>query len=261
MCVLYLALRAHPNFPFVAALNRDESYARPTAAAAFWREHPGMLAGRDLKAGGTWSGVTRDGRFGAVTSYRDPAAFRADAASRGSLVRDFLRGEEVAREYLERIRRERARFNPFNLILGSMRTGEFYYYGSHTDTLERLPPGRHALSNASLNTPWPKVRRGGEAFERALAATSSWDSGGFLNFLQDATPADVSELPSTGVSAEWELGLSPIFIRTPGYGTLSSTVIALDTKDRVHFTELTHVPTPSRFAVDFSLTADTSSNG
>src|SRR5688500_18782433 len=118
MCLILLAHEAHPRYRLVVAANRDELYARPTAPAGWWDDYPGVLGGRDLRGGGSWMGVTRDGRWAAVTNYRDPAGERKDAPSRGDLVGDFLRGSESPSEYLARLQPRAAAYNGFNLLVG-----------------------------------------------------------------------------------------------------------------------------------------------
>ncbi|MDL1950519.1 NRDE family protein [Acidobacteria bacterium ACD] len=118
MCLVLLAVRAHPLYPLVVAANRDEFHARPSAPARFWEDAPGVLAGRDLEKGGAWLGVTRSGRVAALTNFRDPRAVRHDAASRGALVSGFLSGAASAEEWLGASLNEAPRYNPFNLVAG-----------------------------------------------------------------------------------------------------------------------------------------------
>ena len=118
MCLILLAIKTHPSYKLILAANRDEFYDRPTAPAAFWEKAPHLLAGKDLRADGTWLGITQQGRIGAITNYRDPASVKENAPSRGMLVRDFLLGLESPVEYLDRLGQESDRFNGFNLILG-----------------------------------------------------------------------------------------------------------------------------------------------
>ncbi len=158
MCLIVFAWRQHPDFPLIVAANRDEFYERPTLAADFWADHPEVLGGRDLKEMGTWLGITRKGRFAALTNYRDPLHVRADAPSRGWLVRDFLTGERGAEDYLARLRDRGAAYNGFSLILGDA-AGLYYYSNRGEEGPAALAPGVYGLSNHLLDTPWPKVRR------------------------------------------------------------------------------------------------------
>ncbi|HOK07602.1 MAG TPA: NRDE family protein [Syntrophales bacterium] len=234
MCLILLAYGVHPRYPFVLAANRDEFYERPAACADFWEENPDVLAGRDLKEGGTWCGVTRGGRIAALTNYRDPLSHREGAPSRGWLVRRFLEGIESPRDYLGLLEREGPRYNGFSIIFGTV---EDLYHYSNRGVGGRLTEGFHGLSNSLLDVPWPKVARGREALASYLAAAERPEVEALFRILADRTPAGDEELPNTGVGREWERILSPIFITSPVYGTRSSTVIMIDGEGRAVFTE------------------------
>lgn len=237
MCLILLAYRNHPGYELVVAANRDEFYDRPTAPLAFWDDAPEVLAGRDLKAGGTWLGITRNGRFAALTNYRDPAQVLSEAPSRGRLVGTYLREMEPARVALERLAAQASAYNGFNLLLGD---GEGLFYTSNlTGRYRALEPGLYGLSNHLLNTPWPKLRRGLAALRRALDRRPDPNPDDLLLLLTDRTPASNNELPHTGVSLEWERWLSPIFIEAPGYGTRSSTVLLVNDTGHARMVEMT----------------------
>ncbi len=155
MCLIIFAYDVHPSYKLVLAANRDEFYDRPSASADFWKDCPDLLAGRDLKEKGTWLGVTRQGKFAAITNYRDPASFMFDAKSRGKLVKDFLGGKNNAEEFIKKISRQDAKYNGYNLILQD--SGAFYYYSNRGVEKQKITAGIHGLSNHLLNTPWPKV--------------------------------------------------------------------------------------------------------
>lgn len=220
MCLILVAWRTHPEFPLVVAANRDEFYKRPTAAASFW---PGgkVLAGRDLEAGGTWMGITTEGRFAALTNYRDPGLHCEGRASRGRLVADFLEGDLGPREYLAGRRPLLGQYNPFNLLVGDR--GSLACLSSVDGSYRELPPGVYGLSNHLLDTPWPKVSAAKSAMARALAALP--DDQPLFNLLRDDALHPDEALPRTGVSLEWERLLSAAFIRSADYGTRSSTVL------------------------------------
>ena len=234
MCLILLAWHAHPDYPLVVAANRDEFFARPTAAADFWPDHPNLLAGRDLEGGGTWFGVSRTGRFAGLTNYRDPASVRQGTPSRGALVADFLTGECPPADYRARLEERGATYNGYNLLFGDGK-GLFYHSNCGTGP-ERLPPGIYGLSNHLLDTPWPKVSRGKSRLASALAALP--DDRGLLDLLRDDQLADDTALPRTGVSLEWERLLSAAFVRSPAYGTRSSTVLIRDRQGQVAFEEV-----------------------
>jgi uncharacterized protein with NRDE domain len=155
MCLILLSLKSHPTYKLIIAANRDEYYDRPTAQATFWEESPELLAGRDLRAGGTWLGITKKGRIAAITNYRDPASIKDHALSRGKLVSNFLLGEKSPVDYLERLDQKADEYNGFSLIVGEK--DELYWYSNRGDRPLNLSPGIYGLSNHLLNTPWPQL--------------------------------------------------------------------------------------------------------
>jgi len=233
MCLILLAWRQLPGFPVLIAANRDEFHQRPALAARTWPEHPDLIAGRDLQAGGTWLGVTRAGRFAGVTNYRDPGAPTGDW-SRGRLCMDFLAGTQPAPEYLGALRPHRHRFSGFNLLLGDR--DRAWYYSNREDRITELEPGFYGLSNGLLDSPWPKVTDGVDALrdflqphrlQRAPAA------GELFHLLADSQAAEDHRLPDTGMGLAAERLLAPRFIISPDYGTRASTIIMAG-----HHTEL-----------------------
>lgn len=235
MCLILVAWQVHPDYPLVVAANRDEFFARPTLAADFWPEAPDLLAGRDLEAGGTWMGVTRGGRFAALTNFRDPQSHRRDAATRGGLVADFLRGHESMTDYLSGVRARAGAYNGFNLLLGDGR--RLAWIGNVDGGARDLEPGVFGISNHLLDTPWPKVEAAKSALRDALAALP--DDTAFFRLLRDDTIHPDTALPRTGVSLEWERLLSAAFVKAPGYGTRSSTVLIMDKAGETRFAEQT----------------------
>jgi len=237
MCLILVAWRSHPRYPLVVAANRDEFFARRTAGADFWPDQPAVLAGRDLEGGGTWMGITRGGRFAALTNYRDPARQRTDAPSRGTLVADFLRGESPIDAYLANLLP--GAYNGFNLLLGELGGGNprLAWFSNVSGVPADLAPGVYGLSNHLLDSPWPKVAAGKAALAAALDALPD-DEPMFALLRDDGVHPD-DALPRTGVSLEWERLLSSAFVRAPGYGTRSSTVLTVDTAGAVRFDERT----------------------
>jgi uncharacterized protein with NRDE domain len=240
MCLVLIALDSHPAYPLIVAANRDEFYDRPTAPAAFWADAPSVLAGRDLKADGTWLGIDRRGRFAAVTNYRlgqrEPPAPR----SRGRLVSDFLTTDTDARAHIERARSDAALYNGFNLIASD--AGGLFYYSNREDRVRPLVPGVYGLSNHLLDTPWPKVASAKTAFDALLNGGASDLTAELFLLLSDRNrPAD-DLLPSTGVGREWERLLSSAFIASEDYGTRSSTVLLVRREGGIVFIERTFGP-------------------
>ncbi|WAS92518.1 NRDE family protein [Nannocystis punicea] len=239
MCTLLFALGVHPRYSLVLAANRDEFYARKTAPAGWWRETPALFAGRDLQAGGTWFGVTRGGRWAALTNVRDPSDIRLDVRSRGELVADYLRGAAGPGEYVAAIAGER--YAGFNLVCGD--PGGVWYMNNKTGDRQRLGPGVYGISNAALDTPWPKVVRGKSGLSRLLTGAEI-EPEAIMAMLADATPATDAELPDTGVGLELERALSPLCIAMPGYGTRVSTAMLVASDGWTLCREQATVPGP-----------------
>lgn len=238
MCLILLAWKSHPRFPLVVAANRDEFFARPTASAWFWRDASDIFAGRDLQAGGTWLGVTRRGRFAALTNFRDPQLLRADKRSRGELVAEFLREDIAPADYARRVALRGADYNGFNLLVAD---AEELHYASNVDAApRRLEPGVYGLSNHLLDTAWPKVARGRSALADTLVAIP--DTEPLFALLRDDSIAPDDQLPRTGVSLEWERLLSAAFVRSSDYGTRNSTVVLFGSNGSVQFEERSFGP-------------------
>jgi uncharacterized protein with NRDE domain len=239
MCLALVALDVHPRFPLVVAANRDEHHARPAAPARWWDE--GWLAGRDLTAGGTWLGVTRAGRFAFVTNVREPGRRDVEAPSRGTLVTRALAARATPLATVELALQGGDAFNGFNLIAGDAGTAAWGSNRSHAAVL--LGTGVHGLSNAALDTAWPKVTRTRSAV-LAWCEAGSDDAEALLGVLADRTRADDAKLPATGVPLEWERLLSAPFIVGDGhgYGTRCSTVLWFDRTGGARFIERSFDP-------------------
>lgn len=235
MCIIFAAVQQHPDYPLIIAANRDEFYARPTAPSSFWHTHPDMLAGKDLSGGGTWMGVTRNGHIAALTNIRNPGAHSESKKTRGELVVDYLTDQPLTGRHLESLKINADQYNGFNFLFGHYR--HLAVFNSESKQHAFLGPGVHGLSNASLNTPWPKALRGTEALQQYIQDTRILDVDRLFTLLRDPTQAQDNQLPDTGVSFEWEKALSSIFIRTPEYGTRSSTVLLVDKAQNVNWYE------------------------
>ena len=226
MCLVVLAWRVVPGYRLVLAGNRDELHARPSAPLAWWPE-PRLLAGRDLVAGGTWLGADPAGRFGVVTNFRggpQPPAPR----SRGRLITDFLTGPAGARDYLEQLAAEPAAYAGFSLLVADR--AELAYYSNRDGAAPRvLEPGFYGLSNASLDTPWPKLMRARQALGAYLTARSGRppEPAALAALLAERSLAADAALPDTGIGLELERRLSAAFIVDPVYGTRCSSALLL----------------------------------
>ncbi|MDQ3259493.1 MAG: NRDE family protein [Pseudomonadota bacterium] len=223
LCLLVMAYRVHPIYPLIVAANRDEFFRRPTAAADFWSDRPDVLAGRDFEQGGTWMGVTRSGRFAALTNVRDPKSNRPTAKSRGLIVSDFLTREDAPAAFVEDLVEGCHQYNGFNVIVADH--DNLAYFNSATAQSEDLSPGIYGLSNHRLDTPWPKVIRSKAALEHALRKDGAALETDLLAMLRDRARATDSTLPDTGIGLDKERWLSPVFITGQDYGTRCSTVL------------------------------------
>ena len=238
MCLILLAWQCHPRYPLVVAANRDEFFARPTAAAWFWADAPDVFAGRDLEAGGTWLGITRHGRFAALTNYRDPQRQLPGKRTRGELVAGFLCGTGSPAAYANGIAASGGNYNGFNLLVADR---DALHCVSNVDGVaRRLAPGIYGLSNHLLDTPWPKIARARGRLADSLDAVP--DTAPLFDLLRDETIAPDAELPRTGVSLEWERLLSAAFVRSPDYGTRNSTVALLGIDGHADFEERSFGP-------------------
>jgi len=237
VCLIIFAYRSHPDYRLVLAANRDEFYNRPTRQVAFWDDTPGILAGRDLKAGGTWMGITKTGRFAAITNYREVGLTREDAPSRGDLVKNFLIGNSTPHDYLKTVQYKCQTYNGFNLIIGD--TKNLLYYSNRDGNIRNIEPGIHGLSNHLLDTPWPKVNQGTSGLRALMLQKKDFSQEDIFTVMADrSTPLD-KELPDTGVGLEWERILSPMFITSDDYGTRSSSIVLWEHTGSVTFLERT----------------------
>ncbi|MGH7518324.1 MAG: NRDE family protein [Gemmatimonadales bacterium] len=240
MCLILIAFDSHPDYGLIVAANRDEFYDRPTRPAGFWSDAPSVLAGRDLEAGGTWLGIDRCGRFAAVTNYRQGEREPTAARSRGHLVSDYLTTDIDPQVHLERVERDAALYNGFNLIAGDFR--RLLYFSNREGRVRTLAPGVYGLSNHLLDTAWPKVTATKSALDALLKNDAAELIPGLFALLDDRRQAADQLLPRTGVSPKWERLLSSAFIVTEGYGTRSSTVVLVGRDRGVVFVERSFAP-------------------
>lgn len=255
MCLVLIAWQSHPDYPLVVAANRDEFYARTTRPAAWWGQAVSLLAGRDEEGGGSWLGINRRGRFAILTNVRAPSERNPHAPTRGALVVSALQqSDEPIGPWMRALAERAYAYNGFNLLVGDAlasrsRAAELHYYSNRLEQApRRLEPGIYGLSNAFLDTPWPKVTRAVARFACQLA--NRVDPDALLALMADRTLASDNALPSTGVPLEWERALSSIQVRANGYGTRATTIVvvrndglvkfverAFDTRDPAHYTD------------------------
>lgn len=237
MCLILFSWQPGAKTPLLFAANRDEYHGRPAQTARFWPDHPALLAGRDLQAGGTWLGLTRGGRFAAVTNFREPGLTTGER-SRGNLCTNFLLGEQGAAAFCDGLASTAASYGGFNLLLWD--GGELHYYSNQDQRSQALAPGIYGISNGYLDDPWPKVISGKQALAAARSATNPMAA--CLDLLGDRSQPGDGHLPDTGVGMELERFLAPRFIVSEDYGTRVSTVVAIEPGRRAQLVETSFRP-------------------
>lgn len=231
MCILFIAVEQHPNFPLIIAANRDEYHDRPTRPSQWWEDTPSLLAGKDLRAGGTWMGVTKQGRFAALTNIRNPERVKNNAKSRGELV---LKALQTGIEESD-LRATKDQYNGYNLLHGHV--DDLKVYNNFDDTLTQLKQGVYGLSNAALNSPWPKTTKGMQALSHYCQSSRTIDADKLFQILRDDVKAPDDQLPVTGAPADWEKKLSSAFIVLDHYGTRTSTLLLVSNTKQVYWHE------------------------
>ncbi len=251
MCLILFAYRCHPDFPLLIAANRDEYHQRPAQPARFWPESPQLLAGRDLLGGGTWLGVNRNGRFAAVTNFREPGATSGER-SRGEICINFLLSGNSASRFAHQLSASANQYGGYNLLLWD---GEqLCYYSNQNQQQRLLEPGIYGVSNGYLDEAWPKVVSGKQALEQALASQDIFAD--CLAMLANREQPQDHHLPNTGVGLEFERLLAPRFILSNDYGTRVSTVLGVPEEGELSFIEQSFAANGAycgRVRYDFSL--------
>lgn len=222
MCLIVLAWRPGHAQPLLVAANRDEFYERPSQPLAEWPDAPGVIAGRDLQAGGTWLGVGPDGRFAALTNIRAPGQAQG-SRSRGELPAAFLTGNHSIEAFLHDLHEQRRHYSGFNLLLGDSQ--QLWHFNSLTGRATPLAEGLHGLSNADLDTPWPKLQRAKQAIDQTLHEPQP---EALLALLADPRQAPDEQLPQTGIGLTGERLLSSVFIASASYGTRASSALIIN---------------------------------
>ncbi len=223
MCILFLAINQHPNYPLIVAANRDEDYGRPSQSMHHWPDYPHILAGRDGLKGGSWLGVNTLGHFCAVTNFRTGNPANETAISRGELVRRYLDGKETEQQFISHLNTNYSNYNPFNLVLGSLTSIQIF--SSIDGSLHGLSDGCHSLSNGSVDEHWPKMSSGVQKLTELVGSNQPIEIDELNKIMHDQTKAEVDDLPHTGVGVEVEKHLSSIFIHGEGYGTRTTTYL------------------------------------
>ncbi|MCH7814994.1 MAG: NRDE family protein [Proteobacteria bacterium] len=240
MCLIIFSHQAASRYPLVVAANRDEFFTRSTEQAKFWsaqESNQRILAGKDLVAGGTWIGITRTGRFAAVTNIRDPSQLEQKTRSRGELTRNFLAGTQSPQQFCDSLIESFEEFAGYNLLVGDGKS--LFYVNNHEEKLWQLESGVYGLSNGLLNSAWPKVELGKQQLQKLLGAEVNLSTDVLIAMMGNRSPATDADLPDTGVPIELERKLSATFIHNPGqqYGTRCSTAIIMEHTGMTRFSE------------------------
>jgi uncharacterized protein with NRDE domain len=239
MCLINFAYQYHPKYKFILVGNRDEFYNRPTKQLHWWEEYPDILAGRDMKDGGTWMGMSRDGKIAALTNYRDLKNIKQNAPSRGIILKKYLSGEIPLEEFHIFLKTQGRFYNGFNLLYGTAE--EFYYYANTEERWQMIHPGIYSISNAFLDTPWEKVKKSKRLFSD-LIQPGYVSSENLIQMMHNTDIANDNTLPSTGVSPELEKKLSAMFIEMENYGSRLTTYISINNHGHVVYYEKSYVP-------------------
>ena len=236
MCLIAFAYNMHPEYKLVLMANRDEFYKRPTRAAQFWNnEHkPDLLAGKDLEGGGTWMGVTKTGKWAALTNYRDPNWTRDNPPTRGNIALNYLTDSYSPEQYLNELQKTALQYEGFNVLVGDKEN--LFHYSNANDKITKLEPGIHGVSNAVLNTSWPKLKFAKDELSNAVNR-DNLNKELLFKVLKNDQQAAEKAIPNTGIPHELEKAISPVFIQTENYGTRCSTLIFINRNGSVSFTE------------------------
>lgn len=236
MCLIAFSVDENPKYKVILAANRDEFYNRPTRKAQYWEKEgfPNILAGKDLEAGGTWMGINKNGKWAALTNYRDPKNIKENAPSRGDLVLEYLKNDLDADSYIEKIKLHSNSYNGFNILLG--KGSDILHFSNENDMVSKISPGIHGVSNALLDTSWPKLNAAKEDLKQ-VTLNEDFDTEDLFRLLKNDAKAPDENLPSTGIPYEWEKAISSVFIKTENYGTLCSTLLLIDHHGKAEFIE------------------------
>jgi uncharacterized protein with NRDE domain len=233
MCIFAISVNNHPKYKIIIASNRDEFFSRKTVFAHIWDNN--IIAGKDLKMGGTWLGLNiKDKKIAILTNYRNPKLINMNYKSRGMLVLDYLTQKIDIKSWRINIKKEN--YNPFNIILGSF--NNLYYYNNINNKLKKLNGGIHVLSNGFLNEPWPKVEKLRKLFTKTIKSDFSHQN--LIEIMKDEEKFPENQLPNTNISKEMEYFLSSIFINSKKYGTRATTIITIDYQNNINFTEISY---------------------
>jgi uncharacterized protein with NRDE domain len=236
MCLITFAYHKHPKYKLILLANRDEFYSRATRKLKFWDTdgYPDILAGKDLEAGGTWMGISKSGRWAALTNYRDPEWKLENPISRGKLVLNFLTSSNSIEQYVQVLNNEADKYLGYNILIGN--PDQIIYFSNYDKSPKTIKEGLFGMSNALLDTPWPKLNKAKMLLKESVTKEYI-DKEHLFSLLHDDTEAPDNQLPNTGIPYKWEKAISPLFIKTNTYGTRSSSILLIDYLGNINFTE------------------------
>lgn len=238
MCLITFSWNQHPKYKLILVANRDEYFKRPSQSLHQWES--GIYAGKDLKAGGTWMGFHPSGRFAALTNFRDMSREAPRERSRGELVAGFLESKQDPLSYLQGIEPYKNEYNGFNLLVADK--NKLYILSNYGQGIQEVGSGVHAISNAFLNSPWPKVNLARQQFGDLLRHKAP-EMEDLHQLLQSRDRAPEDQLPATGLSKELEREVSAQFIRVDDYyGTVNTTALLWGKDGEVHLREVRTIP-------------------
>lgn len=232
MCLIIFDWNPGKNTFLTLASNRDEFYERKSLSAHYWKDHPHIFGGRDCEMNGTWLAVSTDGKLAAVTNFRAPDT-KSYLSSRGEIPVDFLNSSLNGKAFVSELKNKE--YAGYNALLFDGKDLVYTSNRSDKQTAMKLAPGRYGLSNHLLNTPWPKVVKAKEEFSQAIQAENHEEKIEKLySAMSNTTQAPDEKLPITGIPEAFERMVSPIFIKSPSYGTRTTTLIIASKFDGGH---------------------------
>jgi len=225
MCFIVFSYKQHSRYKLIFCANRDEFYNRETVKMHFWPENNSVLAGKDIQGGGTWMGITKQGKLAALTNFREQISASPTKPSRGQIVKKFAEQENGVKKFTDYLKKTKNHYEGYNLIFGTI--DKLYYFSNRSNGTLPISPGLYGLSNATLDTPWPKINRGKHLLKKVIT-NPDFPVKDLFGILSDSQKVDYDMLPDTGISPAYEKELSPVFVNMAKYGTRSSTVILVD---------------------------------
>ncbi len=244
MCLIVFAYKTHPDFDLILSANRDEFRNRCFKSAHIWGQSQKIMSGIDLTANGTWTGISESGRIAVITNYRDKLNFDPELTSRGELATNFLDSDITVNEYLITLKNNKDNYNGYNILFGD--TNQLVWYCNKSNEHRYLEPGIYGLSNAFLDTPWPKLIDVKSQFTDKIH-NNKIEPHQLMSVMLKKQCYPESDLPDTGIDKELEIGLSPIFVGLDGYGTVLTTLIYLGKYSRtlIEYKHLDHKKNPA----------------